>query len=452
MKFYTTIERKDRQKPFQYEIKWKEDVDEVENEVINIYPEMKYQTFEGFGGAITDAAGFVYSLMPEQEKKRLMQTYFSPDQMKYGKVRVHIDSCDFSTEMYEAMSDNKDEKLESFSFDRTEKYIIPMLEDAQKMAGKPLKLMLSPWSPPAFMKTNGSRKNGGKLKPEYRKLWAEYLCRYIIEFQKRDFYVERISIQNEAKAVQTWDSCVYSAEEEKIFLRDYLYPALQKNGLENVKVFIWDHNKERIFERTKEIMDDTTKDMVDGVAFHWYSGDHFEALALVKEKYPNLKLIISESCIEYTKYHSENHIEQAKKLSHEIIGDLNHGMCAFYDWNILLDETGGPNHVGNYCHAPFLYDTKKKILMPQLLQQYFAHFSTFIEAGAKRIGFSKFTEKIDVTAFENQDKSIVVVLLNKTDKDISVVLRCENKIIEILLPANSITTGIDRERREVKNG
>ena len=124
-------------------------------------------------------------------------------------VWVHIDSCDFSTGMYEAMSDPTDRDLKTFSFERTEKYILPMLTDAQKAAGKPLKLMLSPWSPPAFMKTNGNRVGGGKLKPEFRDFWADYICRYIEEFQKRGFYVQRISLQNEPKAVQTWDDLFF---------------------------------------------------------------------------------------------------------------------------------------------------------------------------------------------------------------------------------------------------
>lgn len=126
------------------------DEQEVENQVVNLYPQITYQTFEGFGGAITDAAGYVYSLMSQKQKREIMETYFSPEQMQYDLVRVHMDSCDFSTEMYEAMSDPKDRELKSFSFARTERYILPMLADAQEAAGKPLKLMLSPWSPPAF--------------------------------------------------------------------------------------------------------------------------------------------------------------------------------------------------------------------------------------------------------------------------------------------------------------
>ena len=142
----------------------------------------------------------------------MLSTYFASEHMGYNQVRIHMDSCDFSTHMYEADPYKDDTELEKFSFADTEKYIIPLLEAAEKKAGKKLKIMLSAWSPPAYMKTNHGIKEGGSLKYEYRARWAEYLCRYIREFKDRGFEVVRMSVQNEPKAVQDWDSCVYTAE------------------------------------------------------------------------------------------------------------------------------------------------------------------------------------------------------------------------------------------------
>lgn len=413
-----------------------------ENSVVNLYPDILFEEFEGFGGALTDSAAYIYSLMYPAQKQKILETYFSPEQMNYGVVRIHMDSCDFSTEMYEAMSDEKDTELKSFDFSRTEKYIIPMLRDAEKAAGRRLKIMLSPWSPPEFMKTNESRKHGGSLKPEYYGLWAEYICRYILEFQERGFEVERISLQNEPKAVQTWDSCVYTAQEEKRFLKEAMCPALKRHGMDNIEVFIWDHNKERVFERVREICDDSTKGMVTGAACHWYSGDHFENLSLVRQRYPELKLIVSESCIEFSKFDSDDSEMNAMRLSHEIIGDLNNGVSAFYDWNVVLDEKGGPNHVGNYCLAPFLYDTKEHLLMPQLIQKHFYHFSHYIHEGARRIGFSRYTDALDVTAFKNPDGSIILVLLSRSEKSMPVNIRINGQIARTEVPARSICTGV----------
>ncbi len=412
-----------------------------ENQVINLYPDAVFDTLEGFGGAVTDAAGFVYSLMDEQQKQNLMQTYFSPERMNYRLVRIPLDSCDFATGIYEAVSDPKDEGLCSFSFARTEKYILPMLMDAQKAAGKPLELMLTPWSPPAFMKTTGRRCYGGHLKPEYRKMWARYLCRYIVEFQKRGFYVRRISLQNEPNAVQTWDSCQYTAQEEKEFLK-VMYETMQEQDLGGVEIFIWDHNKERIYERLNEIIDEETDQMTAGAAFHWYSGSHFESLELARRFFPDKKLIISESCIEFSKFDPEASVEAAGELAHELIGDLNHGMTAFYDWNLLLDERGGPNYVENYCLAPFLYDTKRRKLMPQLLQQYFEHFSHYLSPGSVRIGYSKYTDKLDVTAWKRLDGAVVVIMQNRTSQPLMAEIRLDGYLSELVLYPQSISSGV----------
>lgn len=435
LKYYAKSPVFGRERNFEQTIEMTEDIRGIESQVVNIYPELSYETFEGFGGAVTEAAGYIYSLMNDEQKKKVIETYFSPEKMNYRLVRVHMDSCDFSLGLYEAMSNSEDTELKSFSFERTEKYILPMLEDAKKTAGENLKLMLTPWSPPAFMKTNGKRTGGGKLKPEYRKLWAEYICRYIREFQNRGFEVQRISIQNEPKAVQTWDSCLFTAEEEKSFLQDFLYPTMKSHGFENIEVFIWDHNKERIYERVRDTVDEETREMVSGAAFHWYSGDHFEGLELVRRLYPELKLIMSESCLEYSIFDEKNIESVTNKLCHEIIGDLNHGMCAFYDWNLLLDEKGGPNHVGNYCHAPFLYDVEKKKLLPQKTQEQYEMFSHFICPGSVRVQTTKFTEQIDTVAYRTPDGRIVLILLNKGKELEAVNIRLGKMVGSLLLPA-----------------
>lgn len=262
--------------------------------------------------------------------------------------------------------------------------------------------MISPWSPPAFMKTNGERVHGGSLKEEYRGWWAQYICLYIRKLCEAGCRITRMSLQNEPAAMQIWDSCVYTAEQEKEFLRDFLYPALQEHGLDDIEIFIWDHNKERIFERACKIIDETTDHMITGLAFHWYSGDHFEALSYVRDRFPGKKLILSEACV--------------------------------------LDETGGPNHAGNFCDAPYLYHTKEKKLLERNTLSYIRHFSHFIQPGATWIGTSRYTDEIDATAFENPDGVIQAVLLNREKEERTVKLRIEGMVAKVCLPAESITT------------
>ena len=414
---------------------------ETENKVINLYPEITYQTFEGFGGAITDAAGYVYSQMNDAQKQALMNAYFSPDRMNYQFVRIPIDSCDFSLDQYEASSKPD---LSDFSFERVEKYILPMLDDAEKAAGRKLKLLLSPWSPPAYMKTNGERAHGGKLKPECYGLWAEYLCRYIQEYKDRGYHVAGLTLQNEAKAVQTWDSCVFTAQEEKVFLKDDLWPAMERHGLTDIHVYLWDHNKERVWEWMRDIIDEETNSMIAGAAFHWYSGDHFEALDICKEKYPDKKLIVSESCVEYYKFGDADVCGATLRLSHELMGDLNHGVSAFIDWNVLLDERGGPNYVNNFCLAPFLYDTKEKRLHPQLLSQYFEHFAHAVIPGSVRIASSRYASDIEVTAWKRPDGALALVMLNPSEEIKPVCVRLNDQEADLILYPRSISSACIR--------
>lgn len=421
-----------------------------ENEVVNLYPKAEDQVLESFGGAVTDSAGYIFSLLNQEQKERVLDLYFSEKEMGYERVRIPMDSCDFSTHLYSAVEDERDENLDTFSFQDTERYILPFLDAAERKAGKKLKIMLSAWSPPAFMKTNSSRTHGGRLRPEYRKRWAQYLCRYIEEFQKRGYIVERISIQNEPKAVQTWDSCLYTAKEEREFLKDFLYPALKEHGLSQVEVFIWDHNKERLYERAVETIDAETEEMVAGAAFHWYSGDHFEALDLFRKRFPGKKLILSESCLEFCKYDKAMEDANAARLGHDMIGNLNHGMQAFYDWNLLLDSKGGPNHVGNYCDAPFLFDVETGKLKERRILRYYWHFAHFIKPGAVRIAHTRYTEELDVTAWKNPDQTIVCIMMNRFDHEKNCNLRVEGQIAKIKIPAHSIASIVMEDVSEIQ--
>ncbi len=423
-----------------------EENSDTENRVINLYPEVQYETFEGFGGAITDGSGYIYSLMDEEQKRILMDSYFSPQRMNYQFVRIPIDSCDFSLEQFEAMSDPEDREMKSFSLKRPWKYILPMLRDAEAAAGKKIPIMLTPWSPPAFMKTNGKREKGGKLKEEYREFWAEYICRYIEEFQKAGFCVRCISLQNEPKAVQTWDSCIFTAEEEKIFLRDFMWPAMQKHGLCDIEIYLWDHNKERVYEWMRDIIDEETSPMIAGAACHWYSGSHFEALSLCREQFPDKKLIASESCVEFYKLNPEDTIAAAQKLGEEILGDLQNGVVAFYDWNLLLDEKGGPNYVKNYCLAPFIFDTQEGTLKPQLIQKYYECISSTVLPGSRRIALSRYEQDIAAGAFKRPDGKLVLLLLNRQQESRPVVIRLNGmEASVILLPESAAAAVIDQE-------
>lgn len=414
---------------------------EVERPLINVYPQVTYQTFQGFGGMFTEAAAYCVKNAGGDNGDRIMKDLFGEDGLCYTCGRVHLDSCDASLSNYSAMDQADDAELTTFSLSRDEEYLIPMIRKAQQYSSGPLTLMVSPWSPPSFMKTNGEKNHGGKLKPEYFELWSKYICRFIKEYEKRGIRFSMLSLQNEPNAAQEWDSCKFSAAEEREYLRRYLVPELRAQGLGDIEILIWDHNKERALERTLEtISDEEMREMISGVAVHWYSGDHFEQLAMIKKLFPEKRLVFTEGCVEYSRFGQDDHLGHARMYAHDMIGDLNNGIDCFMHWSMIFDQNGGPNHVNNLCEAIIMCDTEKKNYVKTLPYYYIAHFSRYIQPGAVRIGFSKFDESLDVTAFMNPNGERIVVILNKTDREIPFVVREGDETAELMMRPDSIAT------------
>ena len=217
MKIITTLWKHGIAVTAEEEKTFQSDENGVEESIINLYPQVHFQKIIGFGGAFTESAGYVLSKMPEEKAKEIIKGYFGPNGLRYSIGRTHIDSCDFSLDNYSAVPEETNIETAVFDLSRDEAYIMPVVAAAREAAGKDIPLLMAPWSPPSYMKTNGQKNGGGKLRPEYRAQWAEYLCRYIEEYQQRGFPVFSVSVQNEPKATQKWDSCVYTAQEESNF-------------------------------------------------------------------------------------------------------------------------------------------------------------------------------------------------------------------------------------------
>ena len=407
----------------------------TELHIINVYHQMTYQKLQGFGGAITEAVGSVLGSLPEEQAQSILHSCFSKEGLAYRFIRTSLDSCDFSLSEYCAGSQDG-----SFSIQRDETFIIPWIKKVKQLVGTDLVIMLSPWSPPAFMKQNGQRSHGGSLKAEYKEQWAGYICRYIEAYRKQGIPVQALSVQNEPNANQKWESCLYTAAEEKDFLQMYLYPALQKAHLEDVEIFLWDHNKERLFDRALACLDEETDSMVAGFAFHWYSGDHFEALRLIKERYPSKRLLFSEGCIEYSRYDKDNQLLNAQKYGHEIIGNLNAGMDTFIDWNVVLTSNGGPNHCDNFCEAPIIVNLENKAVSFNLSYRYIWHFSHFLKPGAIHVATTGFDSSVEAVAFMNPEGSYVIVVLNKGVEMQEINLRILGTLQRFVLEGTSIAT------------
>lgn len=401
---------------------------------------LRFQEFLGFGGAFTEAASVTLDKLTPDRREEVLRAYFSPSQGHgYTLCRTHINSCDFSLGNYAYTEVDGDVELEHFSIDRDRRSLIPLIRDAVSLSGASLRLLASPWSPPAWMKTNAQMNGGGKLRAEYRPAWARYYVRYIQEYARAGIPVWGLTVQNEPEASQTWDSCLYTGEEERDFVRDHLGPALHAAGLDHVRLIIWDHNRDRLYERAKIVLDDPrAARFVWGVGFHWYCGDHFDNVQLVHEAYPDKRLIFTEGCQE-----GGPHIgswDTGERYARSIIQDLNRWTVAWVDWNLVLDETGGPNHAGNLCSAPVLVDTTAGEILYQSSYYYIGHFCRFIRPGARRVGCATTLDAIEATAFLNTDGTVAAVALNRSDQPIEFLFKIGEIQAATGIPAHGIKT------------
>ena len=411
-----------------------------------IDPASSFQSFLGIGGALTDASAETFAKLPKDKQQELLTAYYNPSKgIGYTLARTNIHSCDFSSDSYTYVQDN-DRELKTFSVAHDEQYRIPFIKQAIAAAGGKLTLFVSPWSPPAWMKDNNDMAHGGKLKQEYKQSWANYYVKFIKTYEAKGIPVWGLSVQNEPMAKQRWESCVFTAEDERDFIKQYLGPTLQKQGLGTKKLIAWDHNRDLLYQRASVLLNDAeAAKYIWGIGFHWYetwTGGpmQFENLKLVSQAFPNKNLIFTEGCKESFKMDSVNNWSLGERYGYSMINDFNNGTTGWTDWNILLDEKGGPNHVGNFCFAPVHADTRSGQLIYTNAYYYIGHFSKFIRPGAKRIAASSNRAQLQTTAFANTDGSIAVVVMNTTDKKIPYYVWLKGNAASAESLPHSITT------------
>ena len=221
----------------------------IEYKVINIYPEIKYQSILGFGGAFTEASNLNYLNLSKDNKKNFINDYFSDSGINYSICRLPIGSTDFSEKSY---SYAKKKDLSDFSIDEDKHTILPLVKS--KGVNKIDTLMLS---------------LGGRLLPKYYELYASYLLKYIQAYKQEGITIHYLTIQNEPNATQIWESCLFNEKEEATFIKDFLYPTFKKNNI-NTKILIYDHNRDYLYNRAKkELLDEKLNDYVYGLAYHY---------------------------------------------------------------------------------------------------------------------------------------------------------------------------------------
>jgi glucosylceramidase len=411
------------------------------------------QTVVGIGGAITDAAADAFARLSPAKQAELLTAYFDPERgLGYSLLRTTIHSSDFSAESYTYVRDG-DTALASFDVAHDRRHRLPMIRAALEAARGRVTVFASPWSAPAWMKDNGSMLQGGKLRPEMAPVWARYLVKFVQAYEAEGVPVWGLTVQNEPMAQQRWESMIYTAEEERDFVKHQLGPALRAAGLGDRKLIVWDHNRDLVAQRANTILSDPeAAQYVWGVGFHWYEtwagGEPMHRnLAAVHAAWPKTNLLGTEATVERFDPAQLQSWANAERYGRQMIEDFNAGAVGWTDWNILLDEHGGPNHVGNFCFAPVHADLRTGELVYTPSFYVLGHFSKFIRPGARRVMAVSSRSALLTTAFVNPDGRLAVVVMNTGDVALRYQLQDGPRQIELEIPRHAIQTLVEQRTR-----
>ncbi len=414
--------------------------------VLVIEPAQRFQAMVGFGGALTESSAWVLAQVSLEKRADILRRYYDPrDGLGYTLARTHLNSCDFSLSIWALDETPGDYDLHNFSLAPMRRWLMPLLHDANEAAKGKLNLLVSPWSPPAWMKTNNQMDAGGSLRREYAAAWAQYYVKFVQAMQQEEHLsVWALTVQNEPQANQVWESCLYSPEQERDFVRDHLGPALEKAGLQNIKLLGFDHNRDIMEKQCAALFGDpASAKYLWGAALHWYVSADYAASSRVHAAYPDKHILFTEGCWEGGSglglwSHGEGY-------ARNMIGDFRNWVCGFIDWNIVLDQRGGPNHVGNFCDAPVIIDTRTGEVRFQSAFYYIGQFSKFVQPGAYRIASNGGPTALQSVAFINPDGSVVTVVLNETDLAVGFTLSVEGESLSCTIPAHAIQSYVGRK-------
>lgn len=438
--------------------------------VISILPEEKFQVITGFGGSFTEASAYLLNQVSKENRNKILEAYFGDSGSKYSLTRTHMNSCDFSLGNYSYAPVAGDLQLKHFSIGEDMDDIIPMIKEAMAISKDGFKIISSPWTAPPWMKDNNDWK-GGKLLPEYYDTWALFFSRYLDAYRAEGIHIWAFTVENEPLGNDSnWESMHYTPEEMNDFVKNHLGPRLRADGHE-VKIFGFDQNRDDEMIKWVDAMydDEIARDFYDGTAMHWYAStiDYFpEVLQYAHNKAPDKHLINTEACVdaeiprwqddawywaeeatdwgydwapEKYKYRHPKYVP-VFRYARDIIGCLNNWVDGWVDWNMVLDRQGGPNWAKNWCVAPVIVDAEADEVYFTPIYYTLAHFSRYIRPGAVRIGFENNDTALMVTAAQNPDGSIAVVIFNPHEDAKGIKLWLRDKSIDFSISGKAVQT------------
>ena len=431
--------------------------------IIRLNPNKTYQTITGFGGAFTESSAYLLNKLSQKNRDTILKAYFSREGANYSLNRTHMNSCDFSLSQYSYSPVEGDMDLEHFTIDPDRDDLIPMIKDAIRISEDGFKLFASPWTAAPWMKDNNAWV-GGKLLPKYYDTWALFFSKYVDAYEAEGIPIWGFTVENEPHGNgNNWESMHYTPEEMTDFVMNHLGPKLEADGKGDKIILGYDQNRAGLKEWV-DVMYATPESSkyYDGTAIHWYESTYEvfpEALQYAHSKAPDKYLIETEGCVdsevpawkddawywskEATDWGWDWAAEDEKYLhpkyapvnryARDIIGCLNNWVDGWVDWNMVLNRQGGPNWFENWCAAPVIVDEDADEVYFTPLYYVMAHFSKYIRPGAKVIDVDHTDVDLQVTAAQNPDGSIAVVIFNEGEqtKSFSLILQGTSKEITI---------------------
>ena len=413
---------------------WRKSTSREADQTIRLDPNKTFQEILGFGAAFTDASCYIFSELPSEQREKLFHELFHPSELGLSVCRTCIGASDYSTEVYSLDEGEPDPDLKRFSIEHDRKYFLPALQQARKV-NPDLFLFSSPWSPPGWMKANGSML-GGSMRKKYFKSYAQYFVNFLQEYAKAGVPIQAITSQNEVDTDQDgrMPACLWGQEYEIEFVGKHLGPLLRSKGIDT-KIWLLDHNYNLWGRVICELDDPDVRAHSNIVAWHGYAGTA-EMMSRVHNAHPDAQMHWTEGGPDYT---SPNYATDWAEWGHTFTDVLRNWCQSITGWNLALDERGRPNIGPFSCGGLVTINSQTKEITRSGQYWAFAHFSRMIRRGAHRFESEGTIANVDHVGCENPDGQKILVLTNKgTSRPIG--LRLGSMATALTLPGNSVTT------------
>jgi glucosylceramidase len=409
---------------------WKSAAGYKTRDTVVLDPTKKFQEILGFGGAFTDAACYTFNRLDPGAREKIFRELFHPSEMGLSVCRTCIGSSDYSTKVYSYDDGDADPDLTRFSIEHDRAYILPMLREARK-ANPDLFLFSSPWSPPGWMKSNGSML-GGNMQRHYMPAYANYFVKFLQGYEAEGVPVQAVTVQNEVDTDQDgrMPACIWPQEYEADFVRTQLGPAFERSGVKT-KIWLIDHNYNLWGRAMGELETPDVRRYSNAIAWHGYVGKP-EWIERVHSAYPDVEMY-------WTDYTDPNYSKDWATWSTTFTGILRNWCRSITAWNLALDEKGRPN-IGPFpCGGVLTINSTSQEISYSGQYWAFAHYSRFIRRGARRIDSQSSAAGLDHVAFENPAGQRVLILTN-TGQSRDCNIKVGDKAASISLSRNSVTT------------